>query len=603
MVSFSLEILDQVKNIPKKPGVYQFYSESGSLLYIGKAKILKNRVSSYFNRDNNKPGRTRLMVKKIRSIKFIITETELDALLLENNLIKKNQPRYNVMLKDDKTYPWLCIKKEAFPRVFSTRKKINDGSEYYGPYASAFMLNTLLELIRKNYLLRSCSYVLSDENIQKKKFKVCLEHHIGNCLGPCEGLEKKASYDQKIEEIRSLINGDIKQVKRQVSKDMKSASDNLDYELAHELKGKLLALDRFQAKSSVVSSSTNKADVFSFIDDQGLSYVNYLSINQGAVVQSFTLSLKHKIEESREDLLEMAIIELREKYQSESNLIILPFKINVRLPNVKMLVPQRGEKKKLLELSHKNAKYFMLDQRRQIAQVDPERHSKRILGTIQKDLRLNDLPVHIECFDNSNIQGSNPVAACVVFKNAKPMKSEYRHFNIKTVTGPDDFASMEEAVYRRYSRLLNEKKDLPQLIVIDGGKGQLSAALKSLDRLKLRGVIAIIGIAKRLEEIFFPGDQYPLFLDKSSETLKVIQHLRNEAHRFGINHHRNRRSKSGLVSELDGIAGIGPKSKEKLFLSFKTIGLIKSATLKELKAVLNESQAKSVYNHFKKNPA
>ena len=589
---------EQVKSAPKKPGVYQYYDKKGKLLYVGKAKLLKNRVASYFNNDKQKSGRIRLLVKKIDSVKYIITESELDALLLENNLIKKHQPRYNVMLKDDKTYPWICIKKEPFPRVFKTRTVIKDGSEYFGPYASVKMMNTILDLVRKNYKLRTCAYHLNQENIEKGKFKKCLEYHIGNCKAPCVGKQTEADYDQSIEEIRNIIKGNVGEVKRQLKQSINKAAEQLDFERAADLKQKLDAFEKFQAKSTVVNPSIHNVDVFSMVEDKDLAYVNYMKVNNGAIIQSHTLELKRKLEESKEELLELAVIELRERFSSVSKEVLVPFMPSYEIEGLQFHRPQRGDKKKLLELSERNAKYFMLERRKQQAKTDPERHTNRILEGMKKDLRLQELPRHIECFDNSNIQGTNPTAACVVFKDAKPSKRDYRHFNIKTVEGPDDFASMEEVVHRRYRRLLEEDEPLPQLIVIDGGKGQLSSALKSLDRLGLRGKIAIVGIAKRLEEIFYPGDKYPLFLDKTSETLKVIQHLRNEAHRFGITHHRNRRSKAGIQSELSNIKGIGEKSAEELLRKFKSVKRVKEAKLKELEEVLPLRRAKVVYKYF-----
>lgn len=594
----SPHIREKISNAPQKTGVYQYFDVEGKLLYIGKAKNIKNRVSSYFNSDESKSGRIRLLVRKIHQIKYIITDTELDALLLENNLIKKLKPRYNVMLRDDKTYPWICIKKEPFPRIFKTRTIVKDGSEYYGPFASVKMMNTLLDLVKKSYKLRSCSYHLSRENIKNGKFSKCLEFHIGNCKAPCEDLQDEEEYDRHIDEIRSIIKGNVGVVKSNLRESMNVAARELDFEYAEELKKKIEILDKYQAKSTVVNPAIHNVDVFSFIEDRDIAYINYMKVNNGAIIQGHTIELKKKLDESKEELLEMAIIELRNRFSSTSKELIVPFILQVELEEVHFHQPKRGDKKKLLDLSERNAKYFMLERRKQHAKTDPERHSRRILEGIQKDLRLSELPVHIECFDNSNIQGSNPVAACVVFKNAKPAKREYRHFNIKTVEGPDDFASMEEVVHRRYKRLLEEGIELPQLIVIDGGKGQLSASLKSLDRLGLRGKIAIIGIAKRLEEIYFPGDQYPLFLDKSSETLKVIQHLRNEAHRFGINHHRNRRSKSGISTELSMIEGVGEKSAEDLLRKFKSVKRIRQASLEELKDTIPLHRAKAVWSYF-----
>lgn len=597
-MNFAKDLLLKVNSAPKKPGIYQYYDQDGKLLYVGKAKNLKNRVSSYFNNDRSKSGRIRLLVSKIRVIKYIITETEMDALLLENNLIKKHQPRYNVNLKDDKTYPWICIKNEPFPRIFKTRTLIEDGSEYYGPFPSVRIMNTILELVRKNYKLRTCSYNLSEENIKKGKFKVCLEYHIGNCKGPCEGKQSQVEYENNIDEIRNIIKGNVNVVKGQLKNEISKAVEDLDFEYAEEIKQKLEAFEVFQSRSTVVSPSIHNVDVFTLIEDKDLAYVNYMKVSNGAIIQGHTLEMKRRLEESKSELLEIAIIEMRERFKSTSKEIVVPFLPNFEIDAAEFHIPQRGDKKKLLELSKRNAKYFMLERRKMQEKTDPERHTRRILEGIQKDMRLSELPVHIECFDNSNIQGSNPVAACVVFKNAKPSKKEYRHFNIKTVVGPDDFASMEEVVHRRYKRLLEEGESLPQLIVIDGGKGQLSSALKSLDRLGLRGKIAIVGIAKRLEEIFYPGDKYPLFLDKTSETLKVIQYLRNEAHRFGITHHRNRRSKAGIQTELSSIEGVGEKTIQELLRKFKSVKRIKEATLKELEQVIPANRAKTVWSYF-----
>ncbi len=587
-----------IQSAPKKPGVYQYFDSEGVVIYVGKAKSLKNRVTSYFNKDKHESGKTRVLVKKIADIKYIIVETELDALLLENNLIKKYQPRYNVLLKDDKTFPWICIKNERFPRVFPTRTKVKDGSEYYGPYASVKMMNTVLELIRKLYPIRTCNYALSAENITLFKFKTCLEYHIGNCLGPCEGMQDEIDYNFSIKEIRNIIKGNVSDISRTLREQMKQYAEALDYESAHKLKVKLDALEKFQNRSTVVSPSINNVDVFSIQSDEKYGFVNYMKVVNGAIVQAHTVELKKKLEETDEELLAIGILELRERYDSDSKEIIVPLELDFNVPNSYYTLPQRGDKKKLLELSERNAKFYRIEHNRQAERKDPERHTNRILEQIKSDLRLKELPRHIECFDNSNIQGTNPVAACVVFKNAKSSKKDYRHFNIKTVKGPDDFASMEEVVYRRYKRLIEEGEPLPQLVVIDGGKGQLGASLKALEKLDLRGKIAIVGIAKRLEEIFFPGDSLPLYLKKTSESLKVIQQLRNEAHRFGIAHHRNRRSKSAIKSELFEIKGIGEKTANELLQHFKSVKRIKEAEQKDLEAVIGFSKAKIVFVHF-----
>ncbi|MFT4755846.1 MAG: excinuclease ABC subunit C [Vicingaceae bacterium] len=597
-MKLSEELSNKVKAAPKKPGIYQYYDKDEKLLYVGKAKNLKNRVASYFVSDNTKSGRIRLLVSKIRDVKYILTESEMDALLLENNLIKTHQPRYNVMLKDDKTYPWICIKNEPFPRIFKTRALIKDGSEYFGPYASVSMMNTILDLIRKNYKLRTCAYHLTKDNIDSGKFKICLEYHIGNCKAPCENLQSKEAYDHNISEIRNIIKGNVNVVKAELREAIKRVAGELDFEEAQVLKTKLEAFQKFQSRSTVVSPTIHNVDVFSLLTDNDVAYVNYMKVSNGAIIQGHTLELKKRLDESESQLLEIAITEMRTRFNSTSTEMIVPFIPEFEMEGLQFHQPQRGDKRKLLELSERNAKYYMLERRKQHEKVDPERHTKRILEGIKKDMRLSELPVHIECFDNSNIQGSDPVAACVVFKNGKPSKKEYRHFNIKTVVGPDDFASMEEVVYRRYKRLLAEDQSLPQLIVIDGGKGQLGSSLKALERLGLRGKIAIVGIAKRLEEIFYPGDKYPLFLDKTSESLKVMQHLRNEAHRFGITFHRNQRSKNSIQTELSNIEGVGEKSIEDLLRKFKSVKRVKEATLKDLQEVVPLNRAQAVWKYF-----
>lgn len=586
----------QISTLPHAPGVYQYYDKQGKLLYVGKAKDLKKRVASYFNKEHDN-ARTRLLVKKIRSIKHIVVATETDALLLENNLIKKYQPRYNVMLKDDKSYPWLCIKKERFPRVFSTRKLIKDGSEYYGPYTNMKTVHTLLELIRGLYPLRTCNYDLSEEKIQAGKYKVCLEYHIGNCLGPCEDKYSEAAYDSNISAIRNIIKGNFKDSLHRFKQQMKQHAENMEYEDAQRIKEKIDVLENYQARSTVVNPKINNVDVFSILSDESYAYVNFLQISFGSIIRSHTLEIKKKLEESDEQLLPMAIVELRQRFHSRSKEIYVPFPVEVG-EAISVHVPKLGDKKKILELSERNAKYYRLDRLKQAKVVDPDRHEKRIMAQMKKDLRLSVEPRHIECFDNSNIQGSNPVAACVVFKDGKPSKKDYRKFNIKTVEGPDDFASMEEVVYRRYKRLLEEEQSLPQLIIIDGGKGQLSSALKSLERLDLRGKIAIIGIAKRLEEIYYPNDPIPLYLDKKSETLKVIQRLRNEAHRFGISFHRDKRSKQALNTALETIPGIGEKTVTELLKHFKSTKRIGKASFDELEAVVGAHRAQKIRTHF-----
>ncbi len=593
------KIRNILKTLPNKPGVYQHLDKNGKILYIGKAKDLKKRVSSYFTKSHDN-ARTYMLVRRIEDVKIIITETEFDALLLENNLIKEYQPRYNVNLKDDKTYPWICIKNERFPRIFPTRNQVQDGSEYFGPYASVKVMKTVLDLIRQLYPIRTCKLNLSPENIADGKFRVCLEYHIGNCLGPCEGRQSEAAYLKDVESARELIKGNLTAVKRMLEKQMQQQASELRFEEAQKTKEKYEMVDRYQSKSTVVHPTITNVDVFSVITDAEFGYVNYLKIIDGAVLQAHTLELKKKLDESPEELLEMTIPEIRQLFKSTSREIYLSHKVDLEIPDIKLHVPQRGDKKHLVELSMKNARYFRLEKLKNIQIVDPDRHANRLMQQMKEDLRLREEPRHIECFDNSNIQGTNPVAACVVFKDGKPSKKDYRHFNIKTVEGPDDFASMEEVVFRRYNRLLNEDESLPQLIVIDGGKGQLNAALKALEKLDLRGKIAILGIAKRLEELYFPGDKYPLYLDKRSETLKVVQRLRDEAHRFGITHHRNRRSKGTFKSELGAIPGIGEATVKELLRHFKSVKKVKEANEELLTEVVGMARAKKIITYFAK---
>lgn len=589
-MSESLKI--QIKTLPNSPGVYQYYDKQDQLLYIGKAIDLKKRVSSYFNKTQEN-GKTRVLVSKIRSIKHIVVSTETDALLLENNLIKKYQPRYNVMLKDDKTYPWICIKKERFPRVFLTRKVVKDGSEYFGPYTSVKTARALLDLIQELFQLRSCNFDLNKENVNTGKFKVCLDYHIGNCKGPCEGFQHEEDYNSNIKSIRNLIKGNFKSSLEAFQNIMIGFAEKMEFEEAQKIKDKLDLLVNYQSKSTVVNPSINNVDVFSIISDESFGYVNFFKIANGSIIQSHTTEIKKKLDETDKELLELSIIEIRQRFSSVSKEIYVPFVVDLG-EDLKVTVPKLGDKKRIVELSERNAKYYRQERFKQIKIVDPDRHVKRIMAQMKKDLRLSKEPRHIECFDNSNIQGSNPVAACVVFKDGKPSKKEYRNFNIKTVEGPDDYASMEEVVFRRYKRLLEEGADLPQLIVIDGGKGQLSSALKSLDILGLRGKIAIIGIAKRLEEIYYPGDPIPMYLDKTSETLKIVQFLRNEAHRFGITHHRNKRSKGAIQSELEQITGIGKQTVETLLQYYKSVKRVKQASFDSLSSVVGPSKAKKV---------
>ncbi|WP_136482044.1 excinuclease ABC subunit UvrC [Cognatitamlana onchidii] len=586
----------QIKTLPTQPGVYQYYDKNGAIIYVGKAKNLKKRVSSYFTK-NHEYGKTRVLVKKIASIKHIVVDTETDALLLENNLIKKYQPRYNVMLKDDKSYPWICIKNERFPRVFSTRRVYKGGGEYFGPYTSVKTVHTLLDLIKGLYALRTCNYDLAQEKIEAGKYKVCLEYHLGNCKGPCEGQESEDAYNENIKAIKEILKGNFKDSLSQFKQQMRDFSENMQFEEAQKIKEKVEVLENYQSKSTIVNPKISNVDVFSIMSDESYGYVNFLQLSYGSIIRSHTLEIKKKLDESDEDLLALAVTEIRQRFNSKSKEIYVPFMVQLG-DDVKVTVPKLGDKKHILDLSLRNAKYFRMERFKQMKIVDPDRHANRIMAQMKADLRLSEEPRHIECFDNSNIQGTNPVAACVVFKNGKPSKKDYRHFNIKTVEGPDDFASMEEVVYRRYKRLQDENKSLPHLIIIDGGKGQLSSALKSLDVLGLRGKIAIIGIAKRLEELFYPNDPIPLYLDKKSETLKIIQQLRNEAHRFGIEHHRNKRSKSALNTELETIPGIGEKTIVELLKHFKSVKRIANAKLDELEVVIGVSRAEKIYNYY-----
>lgn len=591
----SLEL--QLKTLPSEPGVYRYYDKNGNLLYVGKAKHLKKRVLSYFNK--NLPGyRIKIMVSKIHRLETTIVNSEYDALLLENNLIKEHQPFYNVMLKDDKTYPWICIKNEDFPRIFLTRTKIKDGSEYYGPYAKVRPAKILLDTIKHIYKLRTCNLNLAPAKIDDGKYKVCLEFHIKNCEGPCEGLESKEEYDEKIDAIRGIIKGDFQTAKQYLVNQMMKYAENLQFENAQIIKERLDILEDYQVKHTVVNPNIDDVDVFGMTSDETAAYVNYFKIRNGNIIQSFTTEIKKIIEESDEDILEEALIEIRQKFESNSKEVLIPFHLTLEIPNVKLIVPKVGDKKRIVELSEKNAKEYRIEKLKQVQIVDPERHSNRIMAEMQKLLRMPVEPRHIEGFDNSNIQGTNPVSACVVFKDGKPSKADYRIFHPKTVTGPDDFKTMEEVIFRRYKRMLDEGESLPQLILIDGGKGQLSSAIKSLKLLGLYGKITIVGIAKRLEEIFFPEDPIPLYLDKKSETLKILQRVRDEAHRFGVRHHRTRRTNSTIKSELEEIPGVGEKTIEMLLSKLKSVKRIKEANLETLEEILGKSKGKIVYDFF-----
>lgn len=587
-----------VSALPNQPGIYQYFDSTGKIIYVGKAKNLKNRVSSYFSKSQHN-RKTELLVRNIVEIKHMVVETEQDALLLENNLIKKYQPRYNIRLKDDKTYPWIIIKNEEFPRVFQTRTVIRDGSAYFGPYTSILTVRTLLEFFRKLFKLRNCKLKLSEDNISQGKFKVCLEYHIGNCLAPCIGKLEHDQYMKNIDQIKEILKGNISGVIKYLKDLMRQFASEMKFEEAAIVKEKLDLLEKFQSRSTVVSNTISDVDVFTIDEDESFAYVNYLKIIRGAIMQTYTLELKKVLEETPSELLELAIVEIRQKIFSNAKEILVPIKLDIEFEGVKFKIPQQGDKKKLLELSERNAKYYRLEKLKHQIVSKTERNEVRILETMQKDLQLKAQPVHIECFDNSNLQGTNPVSSCVVFKNTRPSKKDYRHFNVKTVVGPDDFASMEEVVYRRYKRLLDEETSLPQLIVVDGGKGQLGAALNALEKLNLRGQIAIIGIAKRLEEIYFPGDSVPLYLDKNSETLKIIQQLRDEAHRFGITFHRNKRSGEFIKSELESIPGIGEKTITALLKRFKSIENLKNQGVQSVADEIGNSKAHIIFDFYK----
>ncbi|RRQ46382.1 excinuclease ABC subunit UvrC [Chryseobacterium sp. SC28] len=587
----------QLKTLPSEPGVYRYYDKNDQLLYVGKAKQLNKRVLSYFNK-NLSGYRTRIMVSKIHRLETTVVNSEYDALLLENNLIKEHQPFYNVMLKDDKTYPWICIKNEDFPRIFLTRSKIKDGSEYYGPYAKVKPARILLDTIKNLYKIRTCNLNLAPEKIAEGKYRVCLEYHIKNCNGPCEALESKEDYDEKVDAIRGIIKGDFRLARKYLEERMHRFAANLEFEKAQLIKQNIESLENYQEKHTVVHPSIDDVDVFGMTSDETAAYVNYFKIRNGSIVQSFTTEIKKVLEEADEDILEEALVEIRQKFDSTSKEILLPFHLGLEIPNVKLIVPKVGDKKRIVELSEKNAKEYRLEKLKQVQIIDPERHTNRIMAEMQKLLRMPVEPRHIEGFDNSNIQGTNPVSACVVFKDGKPSKADYRIFHPKTVEGPDDFKTMEEVIYRRYRRLIDEGEPLPQLILIDGGKGQLSSAVKSLKLLGLYGKITIIGIAKRLEEIYFPEDSVPLYIDKKSETLKILQRVRDEAHRFGVKHHRTRRSNSTIQSELEQIPGVGPKTIELLLTKLKSVKRIKEADLVTLEEILGKAKARVVWEFF-----
>jgi len=591
-------IVNILLSLPEEPGVYQYFNVHNEIIYIGKAKNLRKRINSYFKKNHESP-KTRILVRNISDIKFILVDSEHDALLLENNLIKKYKPRYNILLKDDKTYPWICIKKEAYPRVFVTRKIVNDGSEYYGPYTSVYLANILIELFKSIYKLRTCKLNLNEDSILKRKYKVCLEFHIGNCLAPCIGNISEEVYLHQIKEIRSILKGNISKVNEYMKSKMKEYAENLEFEEAHEIKMKLQKLEDFKSKSIIVSQSIHNVDVFNIDKHESYAFVNFFKISNGSVIQSYTSDIKCKLDESEKDILSYAIVAIRDRFNSNSNEILVPFDIDLDI-NSSIIVPKIGDKKKLLDLSKRNIQFYKREFIKQQSLKKSDINMKRIMQTMKNDLNLNIEPRRIECFDNSNIQGNYPVASCVVFINGKPAKKEYRHFNIKTVEGPNDFASMEEILYRRYKRCLEDKElGLPDLVIVDGGKGQLSSALKALDKLNLIGKLNIIALAKKLEEVFIPGDPVPMYVDKNSETLKIIQQLRDESHRFAITFHRNQRSKGFISSELDNIKGIGDKTKEKLYKKFKTIGKIKEADIDSIIECIGKQKGKIVYDFFK----
>lgn len=597
------ETLNRIKNIisvmPEKPGVYQYFNKEGVIIYVGKAKNLKRRVSSYFNK-NNQSIKTSMLVKQIEDLKYFIVESEEDALHLENSMIKEHQPKYNILLKDDKTYPWIVVKKEPFPRIFLTRTVIKDGSKYYGPYSNVNMAKVILSLIKRLYPIRSCSFLLTNDKIKSGKYSKCLEFHIKNCNAPCVGLENADKYDEYIKQARQILNGETTELSQILIQEMQQLSSELKFEEAQKVKEKYQLLENYRSKSVIVNSSVHNVDVFGYEDYEGTVYINYMNIKEGAIVQSMTISYKKRIDEEKEDILALGVTELRERFGSNAREVIAPFEFGVESKSYIVTVPQRGDKRHLLQISTKNAIQYRIDLTKQSEKLNPEQRTTRILTQLAKDFHLKELPRHMECFDNSNTQGTNPVSACVVFKNAKPSKKDYRHFNVKTVVGANDYATMQEVIHRRYKRLLDEGGDLPQMIIVDGGKGQLSVAVETLKELGLYGKIAIIGIAEKLEEIYFPNDSVPLYIDKNSESLKVIQRMRDEAHRFGITHHRKKRSKAQVVSELDSIKGIGEKTKELLIKTFKSVKRIKEADYQEIENLIGKAKANILINGLKK---
>jgi len=590
----SEQLQDQLDRLPDNPGIYQYFDDSGTIIYVGKAKNLKKRVQSYFMKDHEESPKTRILVRKICDLKIIVVDNEEDALLLENNFIKEYLPRYNVLLKDDKTYPSICIQKENFPRVFQTRNIIQNGSEYFGPYSSIPMVRAMLSLIKKVYPIRSCKLPLFDKEIKQGKYKVCLEYHIKRCLGPCEGLQNSEDYMENISQIREILKGNVQKISKHLLKEMQDVAAELKFEEAHKLKVKYDLIEQYRSKSAVVNSNLDNIEVFSFDETEQSAIINYLYLVNGCIIRGLTFEYKKRLEEQKEELLSTAIYEMRSRFKSHSKEIIVPFLPEIKLENVTFTIPQRGDRKKILDLSLQNVQQYKIDLLKQQEKLNPEQRSTRILSAVKKDLNLSELPLHIECFDNSNTQGTFPVSSCVVFKNAKPSKKDYRHFNIKTVEGPDDFASMEEVLTRRYKRLMDEGQPLPQLVIVDGGKGQVSSAVTALKSVDVYDKVQVIGIAKNLEELFFPYDSVPLYLDKNSETLRLIQQLRDEAHRFGITHHRKRRSKNQISSELDEITGIGEKTKTLLLKHFKSVKKIREAEISTLENLIGASKAKKI---------
>ncbi len=594
-----ISLTEQVRLLPDTPGVYLFHNAAGKVIYVGKAKNLRKRVASYFS--GRVTGKTRVLVNRIASVDHVLTENEQDALLLENNLIKKYQPRYNILLKDDKSYPWIVIRKEPFPRVFLTRNVVNDGSEYFGPYTSARMVRTLLDLIRQLYSLRTCNLNLNRKNIRAGKYRICLEYHLGKCKAPCVGRQTEEEYAEDISSVRMILKGNIREVIRHLEELMKTHAARREYEKAQMIKEKLEILEKYRSRSVVVNPKIREADVFSMIDDEKGAVINFLKVLNGAVVQSHTVEVKKVLGENRGEILPLVVSDLRQRFGSRARETIVPFRPATEVGGTRWTVPQRGDRKKLLEMSERNARYYYLEMQKRKEHYVKKYSNEQLLGKVRKDLHLAEAPRHIECFDNSNLQGTTPVASCVVFRDARPSKKEYRHFNVKTVTGPDDYASMEEIVYRRYRRLQEEGASLPQLVVIDGGKGQLNAALRSLKKLNLDEQVALIGIAKRLEEIYFPHDQVPLYLDKNSETLRLIRHLRDEAHRFGITFHRKKRSRALTGSELEKIPGIGVKTAETLLREFGSVSTLRKQSREEIARVIGPAKANVVYNYFTKS--